>query len=324
MRSRVVPARASVQLIVPIRAIGACLWARLRRRLQRRAEAVAARRPRAGWRPSSTTGVPPTKTSRTRLEFPENIATASGAGAASPSKSRSSPSSTTRSARRPGGDARRSGWPSACAPPARRRVHRLAATSGATSLGRSRCARAARSRWLYSSARSSSNGLTRHVAVAADAPAARAPRTTARTSKMPSPRLASVIGHRPDRGAGRRACARASRSAVECVAWMKHQRASTGTRSQIQAMRRDAVRLDALAHLAHLLGDVHVDRHRARRCRPSPSTSSVSVQRVDRARRVRRDAEAQQRRRAGGTATSSRSSVDDGRGVAARSASARR
>src|SRR5258708_10956417 len=152
----VAPERDSVQLIVSMRAIGTAYGA-ARSRFSAPRKAVAAP-VSPGCAPPSTTISPATKTSRTRLELPEKSATPSIARAARPSKSGSAPSSTTKSALRPAAICP-TGWPTDCAPPEAAPRHRLAGTSGASSSADTLRTRWRR-RWLYSSALSSSKGLT--------------------------------------------------------------------------------------------------------------------------------------------------------------------
>ena len=101
----------------------------------------------------------------------------------------------------------------------------------------------------------------RDVAVGADAERGRRPSRKAARSNRPSPRLASVVGHRP---ATAPLCASAAVSSSSMwVAWIRHQRASTGAGSSSHS-RPGAAPHQARqsSHLLGLLGDVDVDRRR--------------------------------------------------------------
>ena len=106
-------------------------------------------------------------------------------------------------------------------------------------------------------------------------------------SKMPSPRLASVIGHSPAT-APRRGDAARSRRAVMWVAWIRHQRASTASVVEQPLDRPRAGPGEAVLDLLHLLGDVDVDRPVAASARRSRrARRGVTARRLNAARRRR-------------------------------------
>ena len=152
---------------------------------------------------------------------------------------------------------------------------------GASTL-RARCAR----RCEYSSCRSSSAGPISDIGIGADAEARRRAARKAAPAKMPSPRLASVIGHRP------------------ATAPLRGQRGGLGLGhvggvDQAPARRRPAAWSsshstgraprpgEAVLDLLHLLGDVDVDRA----VRPPAAATAAQLVRRHGAQAVRRDAD---------------------------------
>ena len=150
-------------------------------------------------------------------------------------------------------------------------------------MGPSRLRFCSRRRWPYSSVRSSS---LRAMRTLLSVPTAKRPPAAANrgASKMPSPRLASVMGHRPATAPD--LARRALSSGVMCVQWIRHQRAIEPHVVEQPFDRARAGPGHAVLHLARLLGGVDVDRA------GGPMLDErAQLGRIDGAQRMRRDAE---------------------------------
>ena len=179
--------------------------------------------------------------------------------------------------------------PAACAPPASAAAHKRLADAAAglrAAMLRWRVTR----RWPYSSQRSSSTGDT-EMCESEPMPSVPPASRYAFSGNRPSPRFASVVGHRPATAPLSRQPARFVLGHVRRM----HQAPARIDRGMIEQPfdRPRVAQRQAILHFADLLGDVDVDRAIARE---SASQHRAHRRFRHRAQRVQRDADAQGRR----------------------------
>ena len=208
---------------------------------------------RATCRPPVTCRTPPLHTQST-ARAPVKIQASRISSSARPASHGESRSSETRSAKAP------LGYPPAISPQGLRAARRGAFVERASRRAagaRQHVALAARQTLRIFELRKLRRRADLYVGVAADAERAPAPRNRS-ALKIPSPRLASVIGQRPTT-APLAASARASPSSM-CVAWIEAPAPIDGRVIEEPAHGPRARPRHAILDLLDLLGDMDVDR----------------------------------------------------------------